>query len=213
MTSSAVRIRARDQDLGPAQVLWLDPQRIRVKRHAVSRPLASGTSAEVVFMDASGAAVIVPAVADTVREVKGGSVVDLVFVEADPVAPKAERRSSVRVVPAPGTPLEVYLETDEEGAPPVRVHLVDIGVGGLCIDLPAIVARPEMRLQVLLPSECFPLVVPVRIVYQRPIGAGRMRYGVEICWAGAPDPAEQSLLLIRWVSTYRALVAGRLQTR
>lgn len=212
MASVQVRIRSRQRDLGSAVLVALDRRKIRLRREVVVPPLAVGDQAEVVLRDKkSGGAVVVPAVAGAVALTEATAVVDLVFVEAGPVDPRDERRSSVRVIPARDTKVEVFLEHVDPKDVPNGVRLVDIGFGGMCLDLPESVIMAEVCLQILLPGEPFPLSLPARLCHRRPIGRDRVRCGFEIAWTHATEAASQILLLMRWVTAYRALVSQKLR--
>ena len=168
-----------------------------------------------------GSAVVVPAYSGWPEEDGDGLVCELYFAQPNALhgyqGDAMDRRSAVRVVPAPDE-VEVWLHTERPGQDdPVECVLVDLGEGGMCVEM-TVGLEPSAPFslavfQVLLPGATWPLVLQAQVRHRARVSREIVRYGLEFDATRTVDFDEQRSHIAGFVSGRVAAVANVVELR
>lgn len=219
----SLRVGPLDGDPFPCELERLDAQCARVRlRGAVPTLAPTAESALWWTPPHSGASVVLPAISGWPERDGDDVVCDLYFADpqvldalhgAHPDHVVADRRSSPRVAPDASEHIEVYLQAESSRrAPPARARLVDVGSGGLRVELGLErELSPPMTLavvQLLLPGESWPLILAARLRYRRRCSKAFVQYGLEFTRSGSRDFEAQIEQIAQWVGTRQRELAA-----
>ncbi len=136
----------------------------------------------------SGSAVVLPAYTGWPEDDGDDLVCDLYFAQPNALHEYVEgeamdRRTAVRVVPAPDE-VEIWLTSDRPGSEdPVECIPVDLGEGGVCLELTVGLEPTEpfttAQVQVLLPGAAWPLLLRAQVRHRTRVSREIVRFGLE----------------------------------
>lgn len=207
------------QDPVPCQLDALDEGSARV-RVPVGVELPETSSLALWLTDPeSGTSVALPAYSGWPEQEGETLVCDVYFAQPNALQPRAEgapeRRMEARLT-LPQREVEVWVVSDRAGAEGDGVQectLVDIGPGGMCVELPAgrepTTPFTSGEFQLLLPGQTWPLVLCAQIRHRQRRSEEVVRYGVVFDSARSTNFAEQRASLARFVQDRVEQFAGR----